>query len=111
MRRESAPRRPEHLGEVVFIWDLSDNDLCLTSIFGDTASIYRGSRFAGRNGTFRHSFGHIIPSVRRSPGFTHAQSLPRLQLFILRSDLTVRQEESVTDEEQQEGTDSDEQTL
>jgi hypothetical protein len=101
MGRESAPCRPEHLGEVVFIWDLSDNDLCLTSIFGGTASIHCGSRFPGRNGTFRHRFGQIIPTVRRSPSFSHAQSLPGLQLFMLRSDLTVRQDQEVTDEEQQ----------
>jgi hypothetical protein len=86
MGRERAPCRPEHLGEVVFIWDLSDNDLCLTSIFGGTASINCGSRFPRRNGTFRHSFGQIIPTVRRSPSFSHAQSLPGLQLFMLRSD-------------------------
>ena len=89
MGRESAPCRPEHLGEVVFIRDLSDNDLCLTSIFGGTASIHCGSRFPGRNGTFRHSFGQIIPTVRRSPSFSHAQSLPSLQLFMLRLDVTV----------------------
>src|ERR1035438_2293259 len=90
MGRESAPGRPEHLGEVVFIWDFSDNNLCLTSIFGGTASIHCCSHFASRNGTFRHSFGQIIPTVRRSPRFSHAQSLPRLQLFILRSRRTAR---------------------
>lgn len=93
MGRERAPCRPEHLGEVVFIWDLSDNDLCLTSIFGGTARIHCGSRFPGRNGTFRHSFGQSIPTVRRSPSFSHAQSLPGLQLFMLRSDLTVSQDQ------------------
>jgi|SRR5450755_1340130 len=80
MGRESAPCRPEHLGEIVFIWDLSDNDLCLTSIFGGTPSIHCGSRFPGRNGTFGHSFGQIIPTFRRSPSFSHAQSFTQFAI-------------------------------
>jgi hypothetical protein len=77
MGRECAPCRPEHLGEVVFIRDLSDNDLRLTGIFGGTASIHCGPRFAGRSGAFRHSFGQIIPP------FPQLQSCPVITQFAI----------------------------
>ena len=81
----------------MFIRDLSDNDLRLTGIFGGTASIHCGPRFASRNGAFRHSFGQIIPTVRRSPSFSHVQSLPSLQLFMLRLGVTDERHYGSTD--------------